>query len=336
LLRVATRVVIIAAIAVLALAALLYFRQHDFIYHPRPYDTSYAHALPPGAEEIRYALPFGKQVAFYIPAHDRPVPERVWVAFCGNASLALDWTTILAGYPRNGDAFLLVDYPGYGKCAGYATIATTRASADEALKRLAQRLGIAENDIELCAIGHSLGAAVALDFAARHRAQRVVALAPFTTLRNAAARVVGGALSQLLIESYDNGRSIEEIHRSYGETQITIFHGTNDRIVPFAMGQELARLFPFVAFFPVQGAGHVSVLGVARERIIRWMSSGAGQPKAEGYGRALAFRTAESRELNSGALPAVQASKLCACSRLQSLTSLRTGQIAALWQTYSQ
>jgi hypothetical protein len=49
------------------------------------------------------------------------LPARLWVAFCGNGSLALDWTTILAGYPNANDAFLLVDYPGYGKCTGYAT-----------------------------------------------------------------------------------------------------------------------------------------------------------------------------------------------------------------------
>ena len=38
-----------------------------------------------------------------------------------------DWTTILAGYPNPNDAFLLLDYPGYGKCQGYASIASMRA-----------------------------------------------------------------------------------------------------------------------------------------------------------------------------------------------------------------
>jgi alpha-beta hydrolase superfamily lysophospholipase len=106
------------------------------------------------------------------------------VAFCGNVSLALDWTTILRGYASETDAFLLVDYPGYGKCAGYATIASMRSSSDAALDALAGGLGTTEAELEphLCAIGHSLGAAVALDFAARHSVQRVVAVAPFTTL----------------------------------------------------------------------------------------------------------------------------------------------------------
>src|SRR5437762_14216158 len=77
---------------------------------PRGIRTS----LPANGEEISYTLSFGKQTAFYIPPRDSgQSPVRLWVAFCGNGSLALDWTTILEGYPNAHDAFLLVDYPGY-------------------------------------------------------------------------------------------------------------------------------------------------------------------------------------------------------------------------------
>src|SRR5258708_2118304 len=88
-------------------------------------------------------------------------------------SLALDWTTILAGYPNPNDAFLLLDYPGYGKCQGYSSIASTRASTDAALNTLAKRLALSEDEMEprLCAIGHSLGSAVAIDFPSLHRVQ---------------------------------------------------------------------------------------------------------------------------------------------------------------------
>jgi len=59
--------------------------------------------------------------------------------------------------------------------------------------------------------GHSLGAAVALDFAARHRVERVVAIASFTTLREEAARVVGRELARLLRENYDNRENLSEL-----------------------------------------------------------------------------------------------------------------------------
>src|SRR3989440_420604 len=144
--------------------SILYFRQHSMVYHPRPYDDSYAYAFPANGVEIDYTAGTAKYCAYYIPA-TQPIPKRLWVAFCGNGSLALDWTTILREYPASGDAFLLIDYPGYGKNGGYATIASTRASAEAALKALMERLQTDEDHLKLCTIGHSLGSAVAPDFA---------------------------------------------------------------------------------------------------------------------------------------------------------------------------
>jgi uncharacterized protein len=256
--------------------ALIYFKQHSMVYHPRPYGAGYAQALPANGEEISYTLPFGKQTAFYIPARNNGrLPSRLWVAFCGNGSLALDWTTILAGYPNPNDAFLLIDYPGYGKCQGYATIASTRATSDAALNILAKRLALSEEEIELrlSTIGHSLGSAVAIDFGARHRVQRVVAIAPFTTLREEAARIITSPLSYLLIESYDNRAGIAEIRKRNPEAKIAIFHGKKDEVIPVEMGRELAQKFPFIDFFPVAGADHVSVLSEAHDKIIRWMNN---------------------------------------------------------------
>jgi len=251
--------------------SLIYFRQHSMIYHPRPYDATYAHALPPNGVEITYPLPMGKQTAYYLPAREQ-WPKRIWVAFSGNGSLALDWTTVLAGYPDNGDAFLLVDYPGYGKNAGYATIDSTRAGAEAALRALIERLHLPEEQLALCTIGHSLGAAVALDFAARHRVQRILAIAPFTTLREEAATVVGHPLSRLLIENYDNRETLAEIGKRNPGARIAIFHGVNDGVIPFELGRKLAQEFPAVEFFPINGAGHVSVLTRAHDKIIDWMN----------------------------------------------------------------
>ena len=241
------------------------------IYHPRPYDASYPHALPLNGIEINYSLIGGKQTAFYIPGREQ-LPKRLWIAFSGNGSLALDWTSILARYPANGDAFLLIDYPGYGKNTGYPTIGNTRAAANAALHALAERLHVREDQLVLCAIGHSLGAAVALDFAANHEVQRVIAIAPFTSLRDEAATVVGRPLSHLLIENYDNVASLAEVKSRNPNVRAAIFHGVNDGVIPMQMGRQLAEKFPWIEFFPVEGAGHVSVLTRAHDLIIDWMN----------------------------------------------------------------
>jgi hypothetical protein len=196
----------------------------------------------------------------------------VWVAFCGNGSLALDWTSILKDYPPNGDAFLLIDYPGYGKNRGYATIASTRLSANAALQTLLERVQTDEARLTLCTIGHSLGAAVALDFATNHHVQKIVLIAPFTTLREEAASIFGGWVSRLLMESYDNRQNLRVAMKLNPATRVAIFHGTEDQVIPVRMGDELAREFPFVQFFAVKGADHVSVLNHAHDDIINWMN----------------------------------------------------------------
>ena len=241
------------------------------VYHPRPYDESYAYALPADGVEINYTVANAKYCAFYIPG-SKPMPKRLWLAFCGNGSLALDWTTTLRDYPWNGDAFLLIDYPGYGKNGGYAAIASTRASADAALKALIERLQAGEDRLTLCAIGHSLGAAVALDFAARHQVANLVLIAPFTTLREEAATIFGGWISRLLIESYDNRANLTEVIRHNPDVKIAIFHGTNDEVIPVRMGRELAHEFPRAEFFAFENANHVSVLNHGHDDIINWMT----------------------------------------------------------------
>lgn len=241
------------------------------IYHPRPYDESYAYALPADGVEINYTVGAAKCSAYYLPGA-KATPKRLWLAFCGSGSLALDWTTILRDYPWNGDAFLLIDYSGYGKNGGYATIASTRASAEAALKALAERLQTDGDHLRLCAIGHSLGSAVALDFAARHNVERIVLIAPFTTLREEAATMVGGWIARLLIESYDNRANLTETRKRNPNAQVAIFHGTDDDVIPVGMGRELARVFPFAEFFAVENANHVSVLNHGHDKIIDWMS----------------------------------------------------------------
>jgi hypothetical protein len=269
-LRVLATMIGLAGLVILAAVSWIYFSQHSMIYHPRPYTGGYA-AVARNCVQLDYTEPFGRQTAFYIPSRD-PAPKRVWLAFCGNGSLALDWTGLLSRFPSNADGFLLIDYPGYGRNAGYATIGSTRATADAALKALASRLNIPEGQLDLAVIGHSLGAAAALDFAAHHPVKRLVLISPFTTLREEAAYVVGGWLSHLLVENYDNRENLRAVFSRDADARVAIFHGVDDDTIPVAMGAELKREFPAIDYFPVQGADHGNVIGFAQKDIINWMT----------------------------------------------------------------
>ncbi len=230
-LRVSAAVLAVVAVAFVAVVAWLFVSQHSMIYHPRPYGGSYAHALPANGLEIDYVVPFGKQTAFYIPGRSQ-IPTRLWAAFCGNGSLALDWTPMLSRYPLNGDGFLLIDYPGYGRNAGYASIESTRITANAALDTLAKRLNITEDQLQLCVVGHA----------------------------------------RVLIENYDNRQNLRTVFQENKNVQVAIFHGTHDEVIPVSMGRELKQEFPAVDFFAIKGADHGSVLYYAQDQIIAWMN----------------------------------------------------------------
>jgi len=267
---------LLALAVVLVPAALLFFRQHSMIYHPRAYPPGYERALPPGALQVEYSTVAGKQVAFYLPPRSgEAVPARVWVTFAGNASVALDWLDFAAANSNESDGFLLLDYPGYGKSEGVASIATSRGSADKAVATLAGRLGIPEAELSsrLCVIGLSLGAAAALEFSAGHPIQRAVLIASFTTMREMAAELFSKPVSFLLRENYDNRARLRELARRVPAPRVAIFHGTADNLIPLQMARELAETAPAITqFFPIEQANHDTIVGDAMTEIIAWMN----------------------------------------------------------------
>src|SRR5690606_35669174 len=147
--------------------------QRSLIYFPRRYVANAATdpILESQFDKIRYRTSQGEQTALYVPPKGRAAdrPERVWACFGGNASVALAWLDMALEAPDPDVAFLLIDYPGYGFNEGKPTRATITDGADAALTALAERLGIAraQLDRQVSLIGHSLGAAVALELAVK-------------------------------------------------------------------------------------------------------------------------------------------------------------------------
>jgi pimeloyl-ACP methyl ester carboxylesterase len=232
--------------------------------------------LPSGTIQLEYDTAAGKQVAFYVaPRSGATAPTRVWVAFSGNASVALDWLYITEQWPNESDAFLLVDYPGYGRSEGRAGIVNTRASADAAVVALAARLPLEMHELEprLCVLGLSLGCAAGLDFAARHPVQRIALLAPFTSIADVAAQHFSRPASWLLRENYDNRARLRELTARTPPPRIAIFHGTADTLIPVQMGRELAESAPdAIEFFPIEHATHDTIYGDAIAALVDWVN----------------------------------------------------------------
>jgi pimeloyl-ACP methyl ester carboxylesterase len=264
----------------LAFIGILNLLGYAFLYHPHPYRANYQQLLSTGVIELPFKTNAGRQTAFYIPPHNgSDLPDQIWVVFCGNGSLALDWLPLTARDQNPGNAFLLVDYPGYGKSEGWPNIVNTRFAADGALVALAAWLGVEPTTLEprLDTMGHSLGAAVALDFASHHpQVRRIILLAPFTSLREEAAYFIGSPLSHLLVGNCDNRAALRQPAQRRPPPRVVIFSGLEDAMIPPGMGRELAAEFPgFVTFRRIPEATHDTVVAAAEDEILGLMADDA-------------------------------------------------------------
>ncbi|MEI8341883.1 MAG: alpha/beta hydrolase [Verrucomicrobiota bacterium] len=271
-----TRLIITSSLGVIlatliGVPAVLFVKQHSMIYHPRHY----------GAGEVQEsALAFstseGRQFAYYIPPDTggEKVPERLWVMFPGNASVALDWLDFVKRYPGRHDGFLLVDYPGYGSCEGSASPQSIEESTEAAFDQLAQQLKTTRVALaaKLGVVGHSLGCGAALNFAVKNPVDRVVLIAPFTTLRDMAQRTVGWPLCWLLRHNFDNGARLAELAAREHPPRVDLFHGSEDEVIPVRMGSGLAARFPrMITFHEIPETNHNMIVIQARDQIFAAM-----------------------------------------------------------------
>jgi len=264
--------IVIAALLFAGLTILLLRGQPRMIYHPRPYGA--AEPSPSaGVLTVEFTTSQGRQTAFYLPPKSGAEAKDLWLLIGGNGSLALEWLDFLRDFPDPQTGFLLLDYPGYGRCQGKPSPTTILESAEAALATLAAQVGmepVTARD-RLKVMGHSMGSAAALLYAGRHPVRRLVLISPFTSLKDMAALIVGPLLSHTLLHDYDNRARLREVLAREPAVPVTIIHGNYDKVVPVAMGRELARISPRIDYLEIERGDHNYLLVTAADEIRRAM-----------------------------------------------------------------
>ena len=184
-------------------------------------------------------------------------PRNLWIVCGGNGTVALDWSEWLEKLAPREDAWLLVDFPGYGDCEGYPSPARIRESLHAAVPLATKALGWADpNPAHLRFFGHSLGAAACLIGATEFKIQRGVLLAPFTSTMDMAQIVVGLPVGFLVTHRFNNEARLAEL-AARGPGEVIILHGSDDESIPVAMSHQLAdERKDVVHFTEIAGARH--------------------------------------------------------------------------------
>lgn len=244
--------------------------QSKLIYFPRPYAAGVTKewSAKTQGKRIDFTTSQGHQRAFL--QGNLKTPRNLWIVCGGNGTVALDWSEWIEKNAPREDAWLLVDFPGYGDCEGEPSPRRIRESLRAAVPLAARALGWSSspNPARLRFFGHSLGGAACMIAATEFGIQRGVLLSPFTSTMDMTREVTGLPLGFLVTHRFDNeARLAELVARGSGE--VIILHGTDDEVIPVEMSRRLAAgRKETIRLVEIPGARHNDITERNPEQVI--------------------------------------------------------------------
>jgi len=252
---------LVIGIALIVIALLIQVFENKFIYFPPRYPVGWVspqvYGLAP--EEVWITAEDGVRLNAWFLANSASPKVLLW--FHGNAENIGMGLEQMKAFSHLGTNIFAIDYRGYGKSEGSPNEAGVYRDGEAAFRYLTEKRNFEPRHIYV--YGHSLGGAVATEVAFRHPCGGLIVESSFTSMRDMARRVLKIPLMEYVTHSRFD--SIGKMPRV--QAPVMIIHGTDDKLIPFSMGQRLyeAAREPKV-FLPIQGGGHDDPYIMGHER----------------------------------------------------------------------
>lgn len=188
---------------------------------------------------------------------------RTIVLFHNNRETAEAGAELARSLRARGFGVVLVEYRGYGssRADGSPSEEGLYLDAEAALDMLASR-GIGPDLVVLW--GTSLGTGVAAEMARRGRGSRLVLVTPYTSIPDIVSdRAPFVPARALVADRFETLAKADQIL-----VPTLVIHGDADEIVPFSMGERLARAIHTAKLVRIHGAHHGDLFTRDRERLL--------------------------------------------------------------------
>lgn len=187
-----------------------------------------------------------------LPASPNKKSEKVIMYLHGNKGNVRRGIYQTRRMTDKGLDIMVIDYRGYGKTEGKPiNDKQMLEDADKAYQYLKKHYD--ENNIYI--IGYSLGTGMASYIAQKNNPAHLILVAPFTSLVDIKDQYLWMFPDFLLKYKLDNAKHLETCH-----TPTTILHGTNDEVVSYHYGVELAEANENVSLVTSQGQSHRGII----------------------------------------------------------------------------
>jgi len=226
----------------------LYFLQEKLLFLPTVLEQDY---------KFKFERPFDE--LFLEPAENVKInalhfkaenPKGVILYFHGNAGDLSRWGHMAEYLVVKNYDVLIMDYRSYGKSIGRLDEQSFYKDAQFCYDYLLQQYP--EEQITL--YGRSLGTGIATYLASKNKPEQLILETPyFSVLDVAKHRFPIFPVEMLLKYKFPSNEFIQNV-----ECPITIFHGTDDGIVPYSSAEKLSKVAPknLTNFITIEGGGH--------------------------------------------------------------------------------
>jgi fermentation-respiration switch protein FrsA (DUF1100 family) len=268
------RIVKLGLCVYLGLAIVLFFLQNWMIFPGASTQGTREAIVKPAPDQTLARVPTrnGQTIAvLFAPAllpdgspHPDAAHRPTILYFYGNAMTISSCFDELHHFRRLGANVAIAELVGYGLSTGKPSEQNTYATADTAYDYLLTRSDVDPHQI--IPTGWSLGAAAAIDLAARKPVAGLATFSAFTSMPDMAHKLLPWFPTSLLLRHrFQNERKIAAI-----DVPIFLAHGTRDDLVPYPMHARLAKAAKGpVTLVPVEGAEHNDLFQIGGPKLMR-------------------------------------------------------------------
>jgi hypothetical protein len=227
----------------------LYYLQLNFLFHPEKLDSSYQYKFETPFEEVHIAFNETDTMNMVKFFPKDTVKKGVVLYWHGNKENIGRYAKFVNVFLKQGYEVWMEDYPGYGKSTGERTEEKLYEQAMQVYKMAARKYS---ND-SIVLYGKSLGTGIASYVASQTNCRQLILETPYYSIP---------ALFSCYAPIYPTQRMstfkiptneyLQEI-----KYPITIFHGTNDGVIPYRCAKKLKTVLkPADEFITIEDGTH--------------------------------------------------------------------------------